>query len=98
MHRRIIPAGRLILPEDTTELSGRVLSARAPGGVGKTIRWVERVDCPEFGLLGRRPVDPVRGTAIGWVVATPPDAMEAGISPVGCGGLIVGKAALPGGF
>src|SRR5262249_40072160 len=68
---------------------------RAPGGVGKTIRWVERVDCPVPGLLGRRP--PVRGTAIGWVVATPPADTLEGIKPVGWGGLIVGEEALAGG-
>jgi hypothetical protein len=36
--------------------------------------------------------------AIGWVVATLPGATLPGINPVGCGGLIVGKEALAGGF
>jgi hypothetical protein len=41
---------------------------------------------------------PVRGMAIGWVVATLPGATLPGINPVGCGGLIVGKEAPAGGF
>ena len=63
-HRRIMPMGRLILPEAPTNGSARVLG-RAPGGVGSTIRCVERVDWPVPGLLGLRPVVPVRGTASG---------------------------------
>ncbi len=98
MQRRIIPAGRLILPAGMAAASERVLSVRAPGGVGKTMRCVERVDCPAPGLVGLRPVEPVRGMDMGWVVATPPAAMLAGMSPLGCGGLIVGAAAFAGGF
>jgi hypothetical protein len=96
--RRIIPAGRLILPDGAAAASDRVLSLRAPGGVGKTIRCVDRVDCPVPALDGLSPVDPVRGIAIGCVVATLPGVTLPGIIPVGCGGLIVGKEAVAGGF
>ena len=40
---------------------------------------------------------PVRGIDMGWVVAVPKGFIEAGIKPVGCGGLTAGKEPVPGG-
>ena len=88
--------GKLILPMASPMERGRVLLGRVPGGVGSTIRCVER-DPVEPVLLGFRPVDPVRGTAIGWVIAALAEIGVAGIKPVGCGGLIGGKVAVTGG-
>ena len=49
------------------------------------------------GRLGLRPVMPVRGVDIGCVIAVPDGTAVAGIKPVGCGGLTVGKDPDPGG-
>ena len=57
--------------------------ARAPGGVGRTIRWVDRVDWLVLGRAGFRPMAPVRGTDMGWVVAAPAGMGVEGIKPVG---------------
>jgi hypothetical protein len=78
-------------------VSAFVLLGREPGGVGRTIRWVDLVDCPVPGRLGFSPVVLVRGMGIGCVVAVPADLTEAGIKPVGCGGLTEGKEPVPGG-
>ncbi len=75
--------GKLILPVGPDPASALVAAARAPGGVGRTIRWVERVDCPVPCLLGLSPVKPVRGTDIGWVIAAPAGEGIEGIKPVG---------------
>ena len=89
--------GRLIRPPGVPMVSGFVLLGREPGGVGRTIRCVDRVDCPVPGRVGFRPVIPVRGTAIGCVVAVPAGMGVAGIKPVGCGGLTAGKEPVTGG-
>jgi hypothetical protein len=86
----IIPAGRLIRPAAAAIDNDFVLFDLAPGGVGNTIRWVDRVDCPTPGRAGFRPVCPVRGIAIGCVVAVPGGTTPA-IKPVGCGGFTEGK-------
>jgi hypothetical protein len=75
---------------------GFVLLGREPGGAGRTIRCVDRVDCTTPGRAGLRPVVLVRGMGIGCVV-TDPAEITAGIKPVGCGGLTAGKAPDPGG-
>jgi len=72
-----------------------VLSGREPGGVGRTIRCVDRGVAPIRPVL--KLVTPVRGTAIGWVVAVPDDIGEAGIKPVGCDTLAAGKKLVDGG-
>jgi hypothetical protein len=75
--------GKLMRPVAPPVVSGFVLLGREPGGVGKTIRCVERVDWPVPGRDGLRPVCPVRGMDIGWVVAVPAGMGVAGIKPVG---------------
>src|SRR5882762_640898 len=89
--RKIIPIGRLIRPPDAPIDNGFVALIRAPGVVGNTILCVERLDCPGWTLVGFRPVVPVRGMTIGCVVAVPAGRLDAGINPVGWGGLTVGK-------
>ena len=95
--RRIIPIGKLIRPPAAANPTALVLVAvLPPGGVGRTMRCVERVGPPRPGRTAFRPVAPVRGMTIGCVVATP-EATEEGINPVGCGGLTAGKVPEPGG-
>jgi hypothetical protein len=74
-----------------------VLFGRAPGGVGRTILCVERVDCPVPGRAGLSPAAPVLDMDIGWVVAVPGGVLAAGINPVGWGGLTEGKDPAAGG-
>lgn len=88
--------GRLIRPLDVPMLIGLLELVRAPGGVGRTIRCVDLVVCAAPGRIGLRPEVLLRGMGIGCVVAVPAGT-EAGIKPVGCGGLTVGKAPPPGG-
>jgi hypothetical protein len=76
---------------------GFVLLGREPGGVGRTIRCVDRVDCAVPGRFGLRLIKPVRGVDIGCVVAVPADRGGAGIKPLGCGNLTAGKDTVAGG-
>jgi hypothetical protein len=76
---------------------GFVLLGREPGGVGRTIRCVDRVDCAAPGRLGLRPAMTVRGMDIGCVVAVPAGMGDAGIKPTGCGDLTSGTDPAPGG-
>jgi len=76
--------------------SDLVLAARAPGGVGSTIRCVDRVELAVPVRAGFRPAAPGRGTAIGCVVADPTGEIP-GINPVGCGGFTAGMEAKGGG-
>ncbi len=80
--------GKLIRPEPSPSVTGFVLVLRDPGGVGKTIRWVARVEgAPgvERGAPGGalRPEEPVRAMGIGWVVAVPAGMTGADINPDG---------------
>jgi len=76
---------------------GFVLLGREPGGVGRTIRCVERVDCAAPGRLGLRPVMAARGMDNGCVVTVPAGMGGAGVKPLGCGNLTAGKGPVPGG-
>src|ERR1700683_2021858 len=96
--RRIMPIGRLMRPPGVPIVSGFVLFGLVPGGVGRTIRWVGRVDWPRPGRLGFRAAPPVRGMAIGCVMAVPAGMTAGDNKPVGWGGLTEGKEPVTGGF
>src|SRR5271163_4092575 len=101
--RRIMPIGKLIRPTASGVGRALVLLGRLPGGVGKTIRWVERegalVPARRGGPGGAlRPELPVRVMGIGWVVAVPAGKTVAGIRPVGWGGFTAGDEPVTGGF
>jgi len=84
-------------PVAVAEESAFVLVARAPGGVGSTIRWVDRVDPAVPVRTGFRPGAPGRGIPIGCVVADPAADSAGNNKPVGWGGLTEGNGVGGGG-